>query len=593
MVVAFRGRSKFNGNGRFIPAVGYLRRSTDKQEASIPEQRRAVQRYADEHGYNILRWYTDDAVSGDETEKRHGFQRMIADAKERHDFEAILCWDQDRFGRFSPHEASYWTWPLAQAGIRLVTTVRGPIDWNDFTEWLTYSVNQHGKHQFLRDLSRNVTRGLLEAARNGSWLGSIPYAYRLEGPKKHRQLVLGDPAKVQIVQRIFREYVEERRAMMNIANRLNDEGVPSPGGRVKGWRWDTVKTILENPAYVGDYAGCHYSYGKYHTIDTRQETAAKSNGRCRRPEEEWIVRPDRHDAIIDRPTFNKAQAILARGKKGRSHRHTPETNPYVLSGLLRCGRCGEPLWGTENRAHRYYECGSHKYQRQGQDPDARACEGTTVREDVVLRDIADHLENWLGFGGEGLGMAAYYGALKPEDLLDLSAFAEVKRLVMPPERPQKDRGQLEKQLGQVQAALQKARANLVLLDADNIPAAQERIRQLDEEQAAIDRELRDAKPPAEKDVNAVVLEVLHNLHALAYCCRALARPAPDGWQRVGSLESAAPQAVRRLLKGVHHIVCRTAKQGRRTGTRHVFQGGEIVLDRVGVNPRNLNPHVAG
>src|SRR5258708_3330998 len=138
-----------------IPAVGYLRRSTDRQEASIPEQRNAVQQYADEKGYKIVREYVDDAISGDDTDKRLDFQRMIADAQEKGDFQAILVWDQDRFGRFSPHEASYWTWPLARAGIQLVTVDKGPIDWNDFTEWLTYSGTQHGNHQCLRDLSRN------------------------------------------------------------------------------------------------------------------------------------------------------------------------------------------------------------------------------------------------------------------------------------------------------------------------------------------------------------------------------------------------------------------------------------------------------
>ena len=51
-----------------LPAVGYLRRSTTKQEASLGDQKREVIRYATEHGYRVVRWYVDDGISGDDTE---------------------------------------------------------------------------------------------------------------------------------------------------------------------------------------------------------------------------------------------------------------------------------------------------------------------------------------------------------------------------------------------------------------------------------------------------------------------------------------------------------------------------------------------
>lgn len=569
--------AKSNG---ITKAVGYLRRSTDKQEASIPDQRTAVQEYADKHGYKILRWYIDDAISGDDTAKRLDFQRMIADAQDKGDFAAILVWDQDRFGRFSPHEASYWTWPLAQAGIQLVTTDKGPIDWSDFTEWLTYSVNQHGKHQFLRDLSRNVTRGQLEAVKNGGWIGGIPFAYRLEGEKKKKRLVQDEPGKAKIVQRIFREFVDQGRSMSNIANRLNADGIPSSGGRGKPWRFDAVKVILENPAYVGDFAGCRASNGKYHTIS--QGVVAKSTGkRCRKPESEWIIHRDHHPAIIGRDTFAQAQAILAKGKTGRSNHYTPETHPYLLAGLLRCGRCGAPMYGIDNRT-KSYEC---KHTKNG------TCEGTTVRENTILEEIAHHLENWLGFDGESLGTAAHYGTLRSDDLPE--AFAEIKKLLMPRSKPKQDRMRLQKQADQVKAKLAKARGNLSLLDAENIPAAQECIRQLDRERIDLEQELRQCKPPTEKDINQVVLEVLNNLYALAYMCRSLAKPVDEKWDHYGSLESAAPQAVRRLLSRVSHIVCHTAKQGQRTRTRHEFKRGEIAFTPVGAMTGNVNSHLPG
>src|SRR5947209_4391932 len=95
----------------WIWVVAYYRMSDDKQEASIPAQRAEVQAYAAKHGYRIIREYVDKGISGDATEQRLEFQQMLRDATDKGDFQAVLCWDQDRFGRFDPLEAGYWIKP--------------------------------------------------------------------------------------------------------------------------------------------------------------------------------------------------------------------------------------------------------------------------------------------------------------------------------------------------------------------------------------------------------------------------------------------------------------------------------------------------
>lgn len=260
-------------NSSTVAAVGYIRRSTSKQEKSLADQRREIERYASENSYSIVRWYQDDAISGDATEVRQGFQAMHHAACNGRDFSAIICWDQGRFGRFNPHEASYWTYPLAKAGVQLVTVCAGPIDWDDFTEWLTYSVNQHGKHQFLQDLSKDVIRSLAAKAQQGYSCGQqAPYGYdrilideqggyhqRISKGEKYSKprswriawLPSADPIKVQTVQRLFAAYATQDIGYRALADQLNQEQIPAPAGGK--WFDSTVRAILCSEAYIGTF----------------------------------------------------------------------------------------------------------------------------------------------------------------------------------------------------------------------------------------------------------------------------------------------------------------------------------------------------
>jgi len=118
-----------------IRVVLYLRMSSERQEDSIDRQQDELLRYATRLGYRILGEYRDEAISGDKTDRRSGFL-ALRDAAERGEFDVVLAWDQDRFGRFDPLDAGYWIYPSRRAGVRFETIAQGPIAWEDLTQQL-------------------------------------------------------------------------------------------------------------------------------------------------------------------------------------------------------------------------------------------------------------------------------------------------------------------------------------------------------------------------------------------------------------------------------------------------------------------------
>ena len=363
--------NRHSTNGR-IPAVACYRMSSDRQEASIPEQRDAVTRYASDNGYHILREYVDKAVSGDATEKRDDFQRMIREATEIGDFKAVLAWDMDRFGRFDSIEAGYWVHPLRQAGVHLATVGQGKIDWNDFAGRMLYGIQQEGKHQFLRDLSRNTTRGLIHAAMEKSVSGGpILYGYdrmltdsdgnprqrvrrgeRFPKPRDWSStLVLSeDTEQVETVRWLFETYTAHNCGLRRLTNELNGRGVPSPAGGM--WSPGTVCKILRNEVYAGDFVWPKRRGGKYyHARGTKveQRDPAEVSGKVKtqvNAETEQIVKRDVFPAIVDRKLFELVQRKLEKRRTSTSSHKQTNGDRYVLSGKLFCGNCGGKMHGT-------------------------------------------------------------------------------------------------------------------------------------------------------------------------------------------------------------------------------------------------------
>ncbi len=235
-----------------------------------------------------------------------------------------------------------------------------------------YGILQEGKHQFLIDLSRNVLRGKIQAARNGKGSSLPPYGYdrayydqtgemvkRVPYGQKFRKpegwamrfVLSDDGTAVETVRWIFDTFAHTDAGMTWIAGDLNRRGVRSPQG--KAWSVQTIQGILRKRTYIGANVFGDARYGKYHHLGGRGEI---TKGRGLPEGTEPIVVDGVHDVLIKRELFDRCQRKLDdRALSGQRPRH----NRYLLSGVLRCGHCGGTLAGKgyhKGNVPRYYAC---------------------------------------------------------------------------------------------------------------------------------------------------------------------------------------------------------------------------------------------
>ncbi|HEY2839554.1 MAG TPA: recombinase family protein [Pirellulales bacterium] len=514
-----------------IRAVAYYRMSTDRQDTSIASQRKEVEAYAKKHGYMIARDYIDEGISGDATEKRKQFQQLIADAAGRRDFDAILCWDQDRFGRFNSMEAGFYIHPLMKAGVHLATIAQGRVDWNDFAGRMIFSIQQEGKHQYLIDLSRNASRGRRDRFLEGKWSGKPAYGYIL-GADGH--LALGDPSEIAVVQSIFSMRVDEGMGQGSIATRLNEQGIRAPRGGT--WNVPAVRNILTRETYTGAVTLGIDQRGKYFSIAGGEVERVTAGMEKRTP----LIIPNCHPPIIDQKTWEACAAITTRSIKIKSHaRNGKEGAP--LAGLLFCGRCGSPMYAVDYRGvGPGYLCAKN-HTRGG-------CGHCKVPQGKALALVASMIrERVLGGSLEALEAAIERQLGRRSQPTDLQA--------------------LRQQIAEIDRKLEQGAERLVSVDDSLVPVIERKLLDLKAQRKAIERELqaKPAKPP-----------------------RTAREIAADVWRLDEVLRTGSPRKVRhalsQIVKGITLDFVPGAKTGR--GQRYDFTGGRMeLLPKEGQSPR--------
>ena len=186
-------------------------------------------------------------------------------------------------------------------------------------------------------MRERIKAAMRNRAIRGEGLGKPPYGYHI-GPSRKLEIVQDE---AEVVRLIYSLYTQRDLGIRLIVRHLNENKIPTRKGR--NWSMVTIRDILRNRAYLGTYT----RFG--------------------------LRVPGSHPAVITPDMFRWAQAEL---EQRRPSRKDVQAEPFLLSGMVYCGYCGNRMVGVTRRQtwtrrrdgsraekeYRYYQCQSRTNQ---------------------------------------------------------------------------------------------------------------------------------------------------------------------------------------------------------------------------------------
>ena len=329
----------------------------DNESNSISNQKKILQKAAKDKGYTDTIFFVDDGITGT-TMKRPGFQKMIA-AIEAGYISAVFVKDLSRLGRnyIEVGKLTEEFFPLHD--VRLVAVSDG-VDSDEGEDDFTPFKNIMNEY-YAKDISKKRRIVNKMKGNAGIPLSPPPYGY-IKNPDDPRFWVV-DPVAADVVRRIYRMALEGY-GLAETAAALGADGIVNPTyyWRSKGtsrggskstleptkWGHTTIKKILTTQEDCGDVINFK-SYSKSYKMKRRIEN----------PEENRAIFLNVHEAIIDRPTWEKVQALKAGTRRKRP---TVTQEPSAFSGVMKCPECGGNLnfhFNQNNHDIKFFSCQNH------------------------------------------------------------------------------------------------------------------------------------------------------------------------------------------------------------------------------------------
>ncbi|WP_449104459.1 recombinase family protein [Pseudomonas mohnii] len=266
-----RSTSEDSSDG-VVPAAEYVRMSTDHQRYSTENQSAAIHAYALSHGMEIVATYRDEGKSGLDIRGRDALRRLLDDVQAgQTPFRVILVYDVSRWGRFqNTDESAHYEYLCTSSGIKVVYCAEAFDNDGSPLSTICKGFKRYMAGEYSHELSTKVFAGQCRLVEKGFHQGG-PAGYGLRralideknefkaelsrGQHKSIQtdrviLVPGPEAEIEVIQRIYHQFIHEGLNELEIANALNAEGVVTDFDRA--WSRGSVHQVLTNEKYIGN-----------------------------------------------------------------------------------------------------------------------------------------------------------------------------------------------------------------------------------------------------------------------------------------------------------------------------------------------------
>ena len=370
------------------------REDGDKEESdSIGTQFDIIDDYiAHNDDITFVDCYSDDGWSGTNFD-RPDFMRLMEDIK-KGKINCVIVKDLSRLGRNYILVGQYLEMIFPMLNIRFISvndridSIKDPASINNALVSFKNVMND----EYCRDISNKVRSSLDRKRSKGEFIGSFASYGYMKDPDDHHHLIV-DPVAAEVVKNIF-DWFLQGMSIIGIAKRLNHMGIPNPsaykrqcglnykhpaGQLDSAWPDSSVKRVLKNRLYVGDMV-----QNKNRTKSYKVQISVAV------PEENWVIVPNMHEAIIDREKFETVQQLLM-----RDTRTSPGINHVsIFAGYIRWADClramGKKSVAQSYGKYHYYVC--QTFRKAGRN----LCTKHTIREkqlyDAVLATIQSQID---------------------------------------------------------------------------------------------------------------------------------------------------------------------------------------------------------